>query len=199
MINACIDNAYSIWRIIWLQPGMFDRNQTPLHLFLVPIDSSPSTTAGKHSHQLRYIIVFIPTLNLGSGLVRRVDLQVSRLSPQCEFWPGWDIVNGLVANVLTPRHCFGVILGSSWCLLPALDHLEVFPWRSTQTVMQYQMWVDLLYVTYYNPFDVYIAILNHSPHHPPPKNLPYSKNGQGGLLDPTTSVCTLSLASPPSH
>ena len=146
MINACINNAYSIWRIIWLQPGTFDRNQTPPHLFLVPIDSSPSTTTSKHSHQLRYIVVFIPTLNPGSGLVCHVDLQVSRLSPQCKFWPGWDIVNGLVANILTPRHCFGVILGSSQCLLPALDHLEIFPWRLSQTVMQYQMWVDLLYM-----------------------------------------------------
>ena len=25
-----------------------------------------------------------------------------------------------------------------------------------------------IYVTYYDPFDIYIAILNHSPHHPPP-------------------------------
>ena len=54
----------------------------------VPINSSPSTTTSKNSHQLRYIVVFIPTLKLGSGLVCHVDLQVSRLSPQHEFWPG---------------------------------------------------------------------------------------------------------------
>ena len=144
---------------------MFDRNQTCLHLFLVPINSSPSATAGKRSNQLGYTVVFIPTLNLGSGLACRVDHQVSRLSPQCEFWPGWDIVDGFVVNVIIPKHCFGAILGSSQCLPPALDHPEIFPWRLSQTVTQYQMWVDLLYMWPIKTLLTYIL---------PPKSQPSS-------------------------
>ena len=36
-----------------------------------------------------------------------------------------------------------------------------------------------MYMTYYDPFDVYIATRIAAPHHPPPKNPPYSKNGRG--------------------